>query len=48
VQADEDVVGTGRIRDHEQRVRELERPLGRKTKEVEILKDARTADVETR
>jgi hypothetical protein len=27
---------------------ELEWPLGRKTKEVEILKDARTADVETR
>ena len=40
VQADEDVVGTSRVRDLERRVRELERLLGRKTMEVEILKEA--------
>jgi transposase len=40
VQADEDVVGTSRIRELERRVRELERLLGRKTLEVEILKEA--------
>src|SRR6185503_6983965 len=39
VQADEDVVGTSRVRELERRVRELERLLGRKTMEVEILKD---------
>jgi hypothetical protein len=38
VQADEDVVGTSRVRELERRVRELERLLGRKTMEVEILK----------
>ena len=37
VQADEDVVGTSRVRELERRVRELERLLGRKTMEVEIL-----------
>jgi transposase len=31
VQADEDVVGTSRVRELERRVRELERVLGRKT-----------------
>ena len=36
VQADEDVVGTSRVRELERRVRELERLLGRKTMEVEI------------
>jgi len=40
VQADEDVVGTSRVRELERRVRELERLLGRKTMEVEILKEA--------
>jgi transposase len=40
VQADEDVVGTSRVCELERRVRELERPLGRKTMEVEILKEA--------
>ena len=40
VQADEDVVGTSRVRDLERRVRELERLLGRKTMEVEFLKEA--------
>jgi transposase len=40
VQADEDVVGTSRVRDLERRVRELERLLGRKTMEVEILREA--------
>lgn len=40
VQADEDVVGTSRVRDLEKRVRDLERLLGRKTMENEILKEA--------
>src|ERR1700724_4130159 len=34
------VVGTSRVRELERRVRELERLLGRKTMEVEILKEA--------
>ena len=42
VQADEDVVGTSRVRELERRVCELERLLGRKTMEVEILKEAKT------
>ncbi len=40
VQADEDVVGRSCVRELERRVRELERLLGRKTMEVEILKEA--------
>ena len=40
VQADEDVVGTSRVRELEKRVRDLERLLGRKTMENEILKEA--------
>jgi len=40
VQADEDVVAVSRARDLERRVRDLERLLGRKTMEVEILKEA--------
>lgn len=40
VQADEDVVAASRIRDLEKRVRDLERMLGRKTMEAEILKEA--------
>ena len=40
VQADEDVVGASRLRELEKRVRELERLLGKKTMEVEILKEA--------
>src|SRR5215211_146295 len=40
VQADEDVVGTSKIRELEKRVRDLERLLGRKTMEAEILKEA--------
>lgn len=40
VQADEDVVGTSRVRDLEKRVRNLECLLGRKTMENEILKEA--------
>ena len=40
VQADEDVVGTSKLRELDKRVRELERLLGRKTMEVEILKEA--------
>ena len=43
VQADEDVVGTSRVRELERRVREPERLLGRKTMEVEILKEAQDA-----
>ena len=39
--ADEDVVGTSRVRDLEKRVRDLERLLGHKTMENEILKEAR-------
>ena len=41
VQADEDVVGTSRVRELERRVRELERLLGRKTMEVGIQGSAR-------
>jgi transposase len=40
IQADEDVVGASRVRDLEKRVRDLERLLGRKTMEAEILKEA--------
>jgi transposase len=40
VAADEDVVGTSKVRELERRVRALERLLGRKTMEVEILKEA--------
>jgi transposase len=40
VKADEDVVAASRARDLEQRVRELERLLGRKAMEVELLKEA--------
>jgi transposase len=40
IAADEDVVGTSKVRDLEKRVRELERLLGRKTLENEILKEA--------
>ena len=37
---DEDVVAASEVRRLEERVRELERLLGRKTMEVEILKEA--------
>jgi transposase len=40
VQANEDVVGTSKVRELEKRVRDLKRLLGRKTMEVEILKEA--------
>jgi transposase len=40
VRADEDVVGSSRVRELEARVRDLERLLGRKTLEVEVLKEA--------
>jgi transposase len=40
VRADEDVVAASRARELEQRVRELERLLGRKTLEVDVLKEA--------
>ena len=43
VKADEDVVAVSRARELEQRVRELERLLGRKTMEVEVLKEALAA-----
>ncbi|MDQ6887956.1 MAG: hypothetical protein M3068_11775 [Gemmatimonadota bacterium] len=39
--ANGDVVAASRLRDAEQRIRELERALGRKTMEVEILRAAR-------
>ena len=40
VQADDSVTGNGEVRRLEERVRELERQLGRMTLEVEILKEA--------
>ena len=40
IQADEDVVAASRLRELEKRVRDLERLLGRKTMETEILKEA--------
>jgi transposase len=40
VQADEDVVGASHVRELEKRVRDLERMLGKKTMEAEILKEA--------
>jgi transposase len=40
VRADEEVVAASELRRLEERVRELERLLGRKTMEVEILKEA--------
>jgi transposase len=40
VGSDEPVVGSSEVRRLEDRIRELERLLGRKTMEVEILKEA--------
>ena len=40
VRADDDVVPAADLRRAEERVRELERLLGRKTLEVEVLKEA--------
>ncbi len=40
VQADDDVVAAARVRELEKRVRDLERVLGRKTMEAEILREA--------
>ena len=40
VRADDDVVAAGRVRELEAKVRELERLLGRKTMEAEILREA--------
>ena len=40
VQADDDVVAIAKVRELEKRVRDLERMLGRKTMEAEILKEA--------
>lgn len=40
VHADDGVTGNGDVRRMEERIRELERQLGRKTLEVEILKEA--------
>jgi transposase len=40
VRADEDVIAASEVRQLEERVRDLERMLGRKTVEVEILKEA--------
>ena len=40
VQADDGVTGNGDVRRLEERIRELERQLGRKTLEVETLKEA--------
>ena len=43
VRADDVVIGAARVRQLEERIRELERLLGRKTLEVEILKEALAA-----
>jgi transposase len=43
VSVEEDVVAASRVRELESRIRELERLLGRKTLEVEILKEALAA-----
>ncbi len=43
VGADEDVVAVSRVREPEQRVRELERLLGHETLEVEVLREALAA-----
>ncbi len=40
IRADDEVVGMGEVRELKKRVRELERALGRKTLENDILKDA--------
>lgn len=40
IRADEDVVAASRVRELEAKVRELERLLGRKTMEAEILREA--------
>ena len=40
VRADENVVPVSRVRELETRIRELERLLGRKTMETEILREA--------
>lgn len=40
VTGDDDVTSNRHVRQMEQRIRELERQLGRKTMEVEILKEA--------
>ena len=40
VRADDDVVAASRIRELEAKVRDLERLLGRKTTEAEILREA--------
>lgn len=44
VRADEDVVGASQVRDLEKRVRDLERMLGKKTMQAEILKQALDLD----
>ena len=43
VRADDEVIGAAKVRQLEERLRELERLLGRKTLEVEILKGAPAA-----
>jgi len=43
IQADDEVVAASRLRELEGRIRDLERLLGRKTLEVEILREALTA-----
>jgi transposase len=43
IRVDDEVIGAARVRQLEERIRELERLLGRKTLEVEILKEALAA-----
>lgn len=40
IEADDDVVAAGEVRELKRRIRELERVLGKKTLENEILRDA--------
>ena len=40
IRADDDVVSAGEVRELKKRIRELERALGRRTLEIDILKDA--------
>src|SRR5689334_24698592 len=47
VSVEEEVVAASRVRELESRIRELERLLGRKTLEVEILKEALRSEEHT-
>ena len=40
IEADDDVVAAGEVRELKSRIQELERVLGKKTREIQILRDA--------